>query len=117
MADDVRERTDEQLADLLRRRQDLARPAPADLSSLAARAGTRASVQRAVDTLDLAHLQVLEGAPATPSPVDSAAVAALLGVSRAEVESLLDDLWALALVWRSPEGLRVARTVSEVIPH
>jgi hypothetical protein len=117
MADDVRERSDEQLADLLRRRQDLARPAPADLSSLAARAGTRASVQRAVDSLDLAHLQVLEAALATPSPVETAAVGALLGVDATEVGPLLDDLWTLALLWRSPEGLRVARTVSEVLPH
>ena len=74
MADDVRERTDEQLATLLRRRQDLARPAPADLSSLAARASTRASVQRAVDSLDLAHLQVLEAAVAATSPLDTGAV-------------------------------------------
>src|SRR5689334_9384055 len=117
MADDVRERTDDQLADLLRRRQDLARPAPADLSSLAARAGTRASVQRAVDSLDLAHLQVLEAALATPSPVEVPAVGALLGVQASEVEPLLGDLWALALLWRSPEGLRVARTVAEVLPH
>jgi hypothetical protein len=117
MADDVRERTDEQLATLLRRRQDLARPAPADLSSLAARAGTRASVQRAVDSLDLAHLQVLEATVAATSPVDPGAVGALLGLPVGEVQPLLDDLWALALLWRSPEGLRVARTVGEVLPH
>ncbi|MEO6414134.1 MAG: helicase-associated domain-containing protein [Pedococcus sp.] len=117
MADDVRQRTDEQLATLLRRRQDLARPAPADLSSLAARASTRASVQRAVDSLDLAHLQVLEAAVATTSPLDTTAVGALLGVMAAEVEALFDDLWTLALLWGSPEGLRVTRTVVEVIPH
>jgi hypothetical protein len=117
MADDVRQRTDEQLATLLRRRQDLARPAPADLSSLAARASTRASVQRAVDSLDLAHLQVLEAAVATTSPLDTTAVGALLGVPAAEVEALFDDLWTLALLWGSPEGLRVTRTVVEVLPH
>jgi hypothetical protein len=117
MADDVRERTDDQLATLLRRRQDLARPAPADLSSLAARASTRASVQRAVDSLDLAHLQVLEAAVAATSPLDTGAVADLLGVTAAEVDELLDDLWTLALLWRSPEGLRVTRTVVEVLPH
>ncbi|NYG07229.1 hypothetical protein BJ986_001716 [Phycicoccus badiiscoriae] len=117
MADDVRERTDEQLATLLRLRQDLARPAPADLSSLAARASTRASVQRAVDSLDLAHLQVLEAAVAATSPLDPSAVGTLLGVSADEVGPLLDDLWMLALLWRSPEGLRVTRTVVEVLPH
>ena len=44
-------------------------------------------------------------------------MAALLGADAAEVRPLLDDLWTLALLWRSPEGLRVARTVSEVLPH
>ena len=117
MADDVRQRTDDELAGLLRRRQDLARPAPADLSSLAARASTRASVQRAVDSLDLAHLQVLEAAVAATSPLDTTAVGALLGVTAAEIEALLDDLWTLALLWGSPEGLRVTRTVVEVLPH
>ena len=70
MADDIRARSDEQLAELLHLRHDLARPAPADLASLAARASTRASVQRAVDNLDLAHLQVLEAVAAGPNPVD-----------------------------------------------
>lgn len=118
MADDVRDRTDEQLQALLHRRQDLARPAPADLSALAARASTRASVHRAVDTLDLAQLQVLEAALVAGSTVDMAAVSALLGgADPARVEALLEDLWALALLWRSPEGLRVVRTVGEVLPH
>ncbi|WP_460966551.1 helicase-associated domain-containing protein [Pedococcus soli] len=121
MADDVRGRTDDELRALLHRRQDLARPAPADLSALAARASTRASVQRAVDSLDLAHLQVLEAAltaPATSSsPVQPSAVAALLGSTAAEVQPLLDDLWTVALLWRSPEGLRVVRTVGEVLVH
>ena len=37
MADDVRGRTDEQLAELLRRRQDLARPTPAEQADTFAR--------------------------------------------------------------------------------
>ncbi len=60
LADDLRSRTDGQLAALIVRRPDLARPAPADLTTLAARASTRASAQRALDGLDLAHLQTLE---------------------------------------------------------
>jgi hypothetical protein len=118
MADDVRGRSDEQLYELLRRRQDLARPAPADLSALAARASTRASVLRAVDTLDLAHLQVLEAVMAAPTPIQLDAVAGLLGLDSAdELSQLLGDLWTLALLWRSPEGLRVVRTLTEVLPH
>jgi len=117
-AEDVRGRSDDELGELLTRRPDLARPAPADLSALASRASTRASVQRAVDSLDLAQLQVLEAALAGPSPVDPTEVARLLGLEDvAAVGRVLDDLWTLALLWRSPEGLRVVRTVTEVLPH
>ena len=117
MADDIRGRSDAQLRDLLRRRQDLARPAPADLSSLAARASTRASVHRAIDGLDLAHLQALEAATASPSPIDPDAVAALLDTDTPTATRLLDALWEIALLWRSPEGLRLVRTVGEVLVH
>ena len=121
LADDVRQRSDQQLATLLTLRQDLARPAPGDLSALAARASTRASVQRAVDALDLAHLGVLEAALALDGPVDPDAVRGFLGVDRTTapdpVTAALDDLWDLALAWRSPEGLRITRTVGEVLPH
>ncbi len=117
MADDVRDRSDGDLHELLRRRQDLARPAPADLSALAARASTRASVQRAVDNLDLAHLQVLEAAMLV-STIDPESVAASLGVtSTATVRVLLQDLWTVALLWRGAEGLRLVRTVAEVLPQ
>jgi Helicase conserved C-terminal domain len=117
MADDVRGRSDDALRELLRRRQDLARPSPADLSALAARASTRASVQRAVDSLDLAHLQVLEAALVAPTPLQPKDVAVLLGADVDTVTPILDDLWAVALLWRSPEGTRVVRTVHDVLTH
>ena len=116
LADDIRRRSDDDLGRLLLRRPDLARPAPADLTALAARASTRASAQRAVDHLDLAHLQALEAATVAGSPVDVAEVARLLGDAPAEtVSALLDDLWASALLWQAPEGRHVVRTVAEVL--
>lgn len=151
LADDIRGRDDQQLRTLILRRPDLARPAPADLTALAARAGTRASIQRSLDSLDLAHLQVLEAAVALGDPVDRDALAAALGggdggeeataggtvehgVGSADavgsagsvgavdlgdvLDGLLASLWESALVWRSPEGLRVVRGVAEALgPH
>lgn len=116
LAEDLRLRSDTDLVALLRSRPDLARPAPADLTSLAARATTRASVQRALDGLDLAHLQALE-AIAVAGAAEPTAVATLLGqpARSAAVAGLVDDLVALALAWRSPEGVRVVRTVAEVL--
>src|SRR4051794_22073066 len=52
LADDLRARDDAQLLALLRGRPDLTAPVPADITSLAARATTRASVGRALDALD-----------------------------------------------------------------
>ncbi len=119
LADDVRARTDEELAVLLLTRPDLARPAPSDLTALAARATTRASTARAVDGLDVGHLQVLEAAVVTESPLDPDRLVAMLGGHDvARVEEILSDLWAAALLWRGRDGLVPVRTVADVLgPH
>lgn len=116
LADDLRARDDEALTTLLLRRPDLARPAPTDITTLAARATTRSSVQRALDGLDLATLRALEAVVAA-GPVRPPEVARLLGEPprSARVARLLEELWTLALVWHSPEGIRAARTVHEVM--
>ncbi|GAA1164294.1 helicase-associated domain-containing protein [Ornithinimicrobium humiphilum] len=114
LADDLRARTDEELAGLLLARPDLARPAPADVTALAARATTRTSVQRVLDGLDLAHLQALEAVVvAAPARVEQ--VAALLGTSRRRATELVSRLVELALCWRAPEGVRPARPVADVV--
>ena len=120
LADDVRARSDHELRDLLRRRPDLARPAPADLTSLAARASTRASVQRALDSLDRAHLQVLEAAALQTGALDLALLARQLGTAAdsGPLHELLGALWSGGLLWRSSDGLHVTRTVGEALgPH
>ena len=115
LAEDVRARTDEQLRALIARRPDLARPAPADLTSLAARASTRASIQRALDGLDRGQLQVLEALVACGDPVDLDAAAGLLGQPRRSLTRLVDGLRELALVWKASDGIHVVRTVPEVM--
>ena len=114
----MRGRSDEQLRALVRRRPDLARPAPSDLTSLAARASTRASVQRALDGLDRGHLQVLEALVVSGDPVDLAMTAKLLGTSARPLDGFVRELWDRALLWRSGDGQHVVRAVSEVLgPH
>ncbi|MGD8201609.1 helicase-associated domain-containing protein [Ornithinimicrobium sp. W1679] len=114
LADDLRGRSDEELAALLRARPDLARPTPADVTTLAARATTLASVRRALDHLDLAHLQALE-AVVVAAPAGPAEVAALLGTSAERAEALTGRLRTLALCWSSADGLLPARPVLEVV--
>lgn len=116
LAEDIRHRTDEELVALLELRPDLARPQPADLTALAARASTRASTARAIDHLDLPHLTALQACVITG--VDTAAVADLLGTDEDRAAALVDDLSRAALVWESTTGLQVAGTVVEVLgPH
>ncbi len=123
LADDLRARTDPELETLLRLRPDLTRPSPADLTSLAARASTRASVQRALDCLDLGRLQVLEAlAVATEAyaagqaPDDVRARAAeLLGAPPHAWRRHLGTLWDAALIWRAGRAVQVPRPVIEAL--
>ena len=117
LADALRGRSDDELVALLVARPDLARPAPTDITALAARSGTRASIQRALERLDTAHLQVLEALLATGTPADVDQAASRLGTDRGS-QDLLDILCrleSLALVWRSTDRISVARTVAELL--
>jgi hypothetical protein len=119
-ADDIRARPDDDLARLLGLRPDLARPAPADVTGVAARAGTLASTARAVDALDRRLLSVLEAAVLVRPPVTSQALGDLLGdaLSADEVDEALADLWRRALLWRDEHGLRpVSAVVDTLGPH
>ena len=115
----LRARTDTALAELLRRRPDLALPAPADLPTLASRLSVRTSVQRAVDGLDAFVLRVLEALVLTSRREGSAAVSEALGllgeVDPDELAHGLDELFALALVWGEPDRLHLVNSVRESI--
>lgn len=116
LADDIRGRSDDELVALVLARPDLARPAPADLTSLAARASTRASVQRAIDALDTGQLQVLE-AVVVAGAAGMDAVRSLLGndVDQTTVEAIVADLWTRGLLWRAADGTHAVRTVVDVL--
>ncbi len=115
LAEDLRAREDHELVALLEARSDLAVPVPPDLGSLAVRATTRASVQRALDLLDAPALQVVEAMAVLPEPVTAAAVGRAWG---ADAREQVARLRALALVWGTPRALRLVRMAREVLgPH
>ncbi|NRN69861.1 putative RNA methylase [Kibdelosporangium sp. 4NS15] len=114
----LRERDDAALARLLGARPDLATPIPADTSVLATRAGSRASVARAAESLDTFTLTVLDAlllCDADTRPVTLAEVAAMLGtkVPRKRVREALDTLAELALVWGPDDALSVVPSARE----
>ncbi|KOV89786.1 helicase-associated domain-containing protein [Nocardia sp. NRRL S-836] len=118
LADWLRAQDDTALVALLRARPDLATPPPADMSVLATRVGTRASIARACEDLDTFTLAVLEGlvvAGADSTPVALATLAALLGpdVKPKPLRQALTRLRSLALLWGDDEAMSVPPVTRE----
>ena len=119
----LRARSDDELVALLVRRPDLATPHPATLASLAARATSRSSLDRALTWVDALVLQVVEAVvvltadPGSPAP-SRAAVHAAVGAGRADaaVARAVDDAVALVLLWPDDDGaLHAAPGVADAL--
>ena len=111
----LRTRSDEQLAALLAARPDVARPAPSDVVALASRLAVPVSVDRALDELDAATLQVLD--VVLLAPTDGVAADELPGrlpeLPDEVLEAAITTLTDRALLWgddvlRAPEPVRRA---------
>jgi hypothetical protein len=110
----LRARSDEQLADLLLGRPDLGAPVPAGLNMLAARAGVRVSVARAMERLTAYELELLQLICLLPEPVAQRDVLRLAGDDAAEA---LERLRTRALIWGDDE-LRPVHAVRDLLgPH
>jgi hypothetical protein len=113
LADDLRQRSDDELALLLRARPDLLHPVAPDITSLASRAGTATSIARALDALDLFTLQVAETLAALDEPTTFDHLLACFPDDLAEpVTEALATLRSLALVWGGT-SVRLVRTARD----
>ncbi|MFE6697779.1 helicase C-terminal domain-containing protein [Streptomyces sp. NPDC057718] len=130
LAEALRARGDESLAGLLRARPDLLNPVPNDITQLATRAGTRASVVRALEHLDRFALQTAEALAVAPDPAPYDTLLSLLtgdglddGEQRDDVGTAitaalpgaLATLREQALVWGEDDRLRLVRTARELL--
>ncbi|WP_327245026.1 helicase C-terminal domain-containing protein [Streptomyces sp. NBC_01320] len=130
LAEALRARDDESLAGLLRARPDLLSPVPNDITQLATRAGTRASVVRALEHLDRFALQTAEALAVAPDPASYDTLLALLtgdgqddGAQRDDAGAAIRDatpgalatLREQALVWGEDDRLRLVRTARELL--
>ena len=121
LAEALRARDDASLAALLRSRPDLITPVPTDLTQLATRAGTRASVLRALERLDRFALQTAEALAVAPDPASGTALLGLMAgdagdeTVAAALPRALATLREQALVWGDDERLRLVRTARELL--
>ncbi|MEU1281697.1 helicase-associated domain-containing protein [Streptomyces sp. NPDC005805] len=121
LAEALRARADEELAALLRARPDLLSPVPNDVTQLATRAGTRASVVRALERLDRFTLQTAEALAVAPDPAPYETLSALLTGDEADqaieaaLPGALAELRRQALVWGGDDRLRLVRTARELL--
>ncbi|MFK0257294.1 helicase C-terminal domain-containing protein [Streptomyces sp. NPDC090445] len=132
LAEALRARDDAALAALLHARPDLLSPVPGDVTQLATRAGTRASVVRALDRLDRFALQTAEALAVAPDPCPYGVLESLLAGTpdpggtgaptapadngtRAELPRAVTALRDQALVWGDDDRLRLVRTARELL--
>ncbi|MET8407535.1 helicase C-terminal domain-containing protein [Streptomyces sp. NPDC005195] len=121
LAEALRTRDDTSLSALLRIRPDLITPVPTDLTQLATRAATRASVVRALERLDRFALQTAEALAVASDPATYDELMGLMaGDDRdpavtAAFPHALATLREQALVWGTDDRLRLVRTARELL--
>ncbi|MFJ8199899.1 helicase-associated domain-containing protein [Streptomyces sp. NPDC096152] len=121
LAEALRARDDASLAALLRSRPDLITPVPTDLTQLATRAGTRASVVRALERLNRFALQTAEALAVAGDPATYDELLGLLAgdagdpAVAAALPHALATLREQALVWGGDDRLRLVRTARELL--
>lgn len=105
LTDDLRTRSDVELAELFRERPDLVRSQPSDFGQLASFAASDRSVALAMDRLDRLEMQVAEVISAGPGRTTREEVAAAFGSVmdwiglQSAILAAVDRLWIMALVW------------------
>lgn len=120
LADDLRGRTDDDLAELLRRRPDLLQPVASDITSLAARATTGPSVARCLDQLGAPSLYILGlvARLAADAPVMTTAISKTASEripDKAVVAASLEELRTLGLIWGPPDSVRAISAVRDLV--
>jgi hypothetical protein len=119
LADDLRRRSDEDIASLLQSRPDLLQPIPKSFADLAMRANTAASALQAMADATAGELAVLEAACALAGAgrFDITALGAGLGQagSDSQLDTIVAALMQQALLWGSTADLRVPSAVREIV--
>ncbi|NCU77770.1 MAG: hypothetical protein EBV61_00225 [Actinobacteria bacterium] len=102
-ADELRARSDDDLASLFKLRPDLVTPVPNDFTALAARATSTPSLVRALDSLNLWHYQIIEAACVLAEPFKKSEI---VSITSQESNFALDYLWQMGLLYKEGNNFR-----------
>lgn len=111
-ADYLRSLDDAALLRLFAHRPDLISPVPPDIASLAARATSAPSLARAVDSLNLFQLQILEACAVAAEPFSEKEILALTDKA---AKFLLSDLADRGLIYLTKDGYHIPINLREVL--
>ena len=103
LADSLRRFGDDRLEALLVARPDLASPLPGGIGPLAARCAGATSARRALDSLTLPELHLVEALAALEDGASPAELAAAVSSDPATIAPVLERLETIALVWGEDE--------------
>ena len=122
LAEDLRSRSDEQIADLLTARPDLVHPIPSDMRALTTRASTSPSIARFLDDVDVLHHFTLRVAceltasePTTKKEIVNHVLTNLDKKAKRDVESAVRHLWTAALLWGGSDRTHVVTAVRDQV--
>lgn len=123
LADDLRSRTDEEVAAVLRARPDLLHPIPSDMRALTTRAATSPSIARYLDTVDAVHHYALriaaEQTASEPTSIDSIVDGVVGGVGDESVRDYarecVTNLRSAAVLWGSESRMHVVTAVRDQV--
>lgn len=124
LAEDLRARSDAELAALFTARPDLLNPIPSDMRALTTRAATAPSIARYLDDVDAIHHYVLRiaseitaGEPTTLDRIVETSTSGLDPTSRQSIQEAADNLWAAALLWGTADRTHVVTSVRDQVAH
>ena len=96
-AEELRTRSDSDLAKLFELRPDLVTPLPGDISALAARANSMPSLIRALEFLNKWQLDCVHAICTLEEPF---AKNELISITDKSATSVLEELWAFGLIYK-----------------
>jgi Helicase conserved C-terminal domain len=103
----------EELATLLALRPDLLDPSPENIAELGSRAITPASINRAIDELNIWQRTVAEALAALPDPTSVRDLETMLRQHPSQMATAVQQLRERALLWGEDQQLHLVRPVRE----